>query len=200
MSRLGKPKQPEHQRRTLPRGDEDCYICLLGERFQKAIFLVGPTAKPDPAEMRRVQPDGSVLFCGTSLCIRVAILKPGVVLVSARGEVADAQDSRAEAGVLAELDLEFDRAGRLTLFADLRASARIPAVSRENLAKWLRRHQARLLPSHVLVRSKLVEMALSIITMLVGSGVFKIHSDVQTFLGLVKKVAPKLTELPRVPE
>jgi hypothetical protein len=150
--------------------------------------------------MRRVQPDGSVLFCGSNLRIRVAILKPGFVLASARGELADAEDARAEEGVLAELDREFERAGTLTLFADLRESARIPAVSRDKMAKWLRRHHARLLPSHVLVRSKLVEMALSIITMLVGSGLFKIYSNHEAFLGLVKKVAPKLTELPRVPE
>ncbi len=88
----------------------------------------------------------------------------------------------------------------MTLFADLRESARMPAGSRDKIAQWTRRHQARLLPSHVLVRSKLLEMALSIITMLVGSGLFKIHTDAQTFLALLKKAAPKLSELPRAPD
>jgi hypothetical protein len=151
------------------------------------------------AQIRRVQPDGAVLFCGKNLCIRVAVLKPGVVLVSARGEVVDDEDVRAEAALLVECDRELERAGSFTMFADLRESARMPAASRERIAQWTRRHQARLLPSHVLVRSKLLEMALSIITMLVGSGLFNVHTNATTFLALVKNAAPKLTELPRAP-
>jgi hypothetical protein len=150
--------------------------------------------------MRRVQPDGAVLFCGNNLRVRVAVLKPGFVLLSAHGEAVDAQDASAETGMLAELDLELERAGTLTVFADLRESPRMPAASRERISHWTRRHRARLLPSHVLVRSKLLEMAMSIITMSVGSGLFKIHVSPQVFLGLVKKVAPKLHELPLIPE
>ena len=45
-----------------------------------------------------------------------------------------------------------------------------------------------------------MEMALSIITMLVGGGLFNIHTRPQAFLDLIKKVAPKLTALPSVPE
>jgi hypothetical protein len=162
--------------------------------------MANPVARHERAEMRRVQPDGSVLICGNHLRVRVAVLQPGVVLATAHGEVADAIDASAEDALLAELDRELDRAGNFTLFADLRESPRMPAASREKIAQWTRRHQARLRPSHVLVRSKLIEMALSIITMLVGSGLFKVHTNPQTFLALVKKVAPKLTALPRVPD
>jgi len=49
------------------------------------------------------------------------------------------------------------------------------------------------------VGSKILEMALSIITMLVGGGVLKVHSRPQTFLDLIKKTYPKLSELPRIP-
>jgi len=150
-------------------------------------------------EIRRAQPDGSVLFCGSNLCVRVSVLKPGVVLATARGEVVDHEDVRAEAALLLECDRELERAGSLMMFADLRQSPRMPSASRERIAQWTRRHQTRLLPSHVLVRSKLLEMALSIITMLVGSGLFKVHTNPQTFLALVKKEAPKLNELPRIP-
>jgi hypothetical protein len=162
--------------------------------------MAGPSEQHERAEIRRVQPDGAVLICGTNLRVRVAVLKPGVVLASAHGEVADAEDARAEAVLLAELDRELERAGTLTLFADLRESPRMPAASRDKIAQWTRRHQARLLPSHVLVRSKLLEMAMSIIAMLVGGGLIKIHSRPQAFLDLVKQVAPKLSELPKVPE
>jgi hypothetical protein len=101
--------------------------------------------------------------------------------------------------VLAELDAELTRAGTLTLFADLRDSPRMPAKSREKIAVWMRRHQARLGPSHALVGSKLLEMALSIITMLVGGGLLKVYSRPQAFLDLIKNVSPKIAALPRVP-
>jgi hypothetical protein len=162
--------------------------------------MTSPSAPQNPAEMRCVQPDGALLFRGASLRVRVAVLKPGFVLVSAHGEVAGAEDASVETALLAELDHELERTGTLTLFADLRESPRMPAASREKIAQWTRRHQARLLPSHALVQSKVMEMALSVITMLVGGGLFKIHTRPQAFLDLVKKVAPKLTALPRVPE
>jgi hypothetical protein len=149
---------------------------------------------------RRTQADGSVLLCGPNLRVRIAVLKPGFVLASAQGEVADAADGSVETAVLAELERELERAGSLTLFADLRQSPRVPAPSREKLAEWMRRHRARILPSHVLVQSKLMEMAMSILSMLVGHGRFEVYTRPSPFLTLIKKVAPKVTELPSVPE
>ena len=43
--------------------------------------------------------------------------------------------------MLAALDAELERAGTLLLFADLRDSPRMPAESREKIARWMRRHQ-----------------------------------------------------------
>ena len=162
--------------------------------------MISSSAQHDQAEIRCAQPDGAVLFRGTNLCVRVAVLKPGFVLVSARGEVAGAEDTSVETALFVELDGELERAGTLTLFADLRESPRMPAASRKKIAQWTRRHQSRLLPSHALVQSKVMEMALSVITMLVGGGLFKIHTRPQAFLDLVQKVVPKLTVLPSVPE
>jgi len=162
--------------------------------------LTAPSGNHDRAEVRRLQADGSVLFVGPHLRVRVAVLKPGVVLASAHGEVVGPHDVSAETALLAELELELERAGTLTVFADLRQSPRLPAASREKLAQFARRHEGRLLPSHVLVQSKLLEMAMSLITMLVGTGVLEIHASPRAFLALLNKVAPKLTSLPSVPE
>jgi hypothetical protein len=159
-----------------------------------------PSAKFDPAKARCPQADGSVVLAGPHLRVRVEVLKPGVVLASAHGEVVGPHDVSAETALLAELELELERAGTLTLFADLRQSPRLPAASRDRLAQWARRHQGRLLPSHVLVQSKLLEMAMSLITMLVGRDVFEIHTRPQAFLAMVKAVAPNLSKLPSVPE
>jgi hypothetical protein len=162
--------------------------------------MTGPSATHDRVGIRRPQADGAVLFVAPNLRVRLAVLKSGFVLASAHGEVVGPEDASAETAVLAELERELERAGTLTLFADLRQSPRLPAASREKLAHWARRHQGRLLPSHVLVQSKLIEMAMSLITMLVGGRVFEIHTRPQSFLDLIKKVSPKLVELPNVPE
>jgi hypothetical protein len=162
--------------------------------------MTDPSSKDDPTEIRRIQADGSVLLHGPNLRVRVAVLKAGVVLATAHGEVLDEKDVRVEAAVLAELESEIDRAGTLTLFADLRQSPRVPSLSREKIAEWTRRHRARLLPSHVLVRSKLMEMAVSIVSMLIGQTVFEVYTRPAAFLASIKKVAPMLTELPTVPE
>lgn len=156
------------------------------------------SALPDGA--RRVLADGSVLFRGPYLHVRLAVLKPGLVLVTARGEVGNSNDERVETALLDELDAELQRAGSLTLFADLRGSPRMPDSSRQKIARWTRRHQVRIMPSHVLVESGLLERAVSIIMMLVGSGVFRIHTTAKPFLELLRKAAPKISELPSVPD
>jgi len=50
----------------------------------------------------------------------------------------------------------------------------------------------------VLVRSKLIEMAMSVVAMLVGGGVIKMYSRPQTFLDLVRQTAPKIVKLPTI--
>ena len=150
--------------------------------------------------MRRVEQGGAVLLFGRNLNIRVAVLKAGFVLVTAHGDVRDTEDASVEAALLEELDGELERAGSLTVFADVRESSRMPSASREAIARWARRHQSRLSPAQVLVGSKLLEMATSIIAMLVGGSLLKMHSDPRAFLELVKKVAPKLKSLPSPPE
>ncbi len=151
------------------------------------------------AGLRRQQADGSLVFFGAALRVRFVTLKPGFVLVTAHGEALGERDRQAELALTTELDRELERAGTLTVFADLRQSPRMPAKSRDLMAQWLRRHQARLSASHVLVHSKFMEMAMSIVAMLVGGGMVKVYSKPDVFLSLVRKVAPKLTELPCVP-
>jgi hypothetical protein len=162
--------------------------------------MTGASQLQEPAGVRREQADGSVVFFGTAIRLRVAQLKPGFVLVTALGEALTERDVLAEQGLTAQLDLELERAGQLTVFADLRESPRMPAKSRAMIAAWMRRHQVRLNTSHILVRSKLMEMAMSVVAMLVGGGMIKVYSNADTFLSLVRKAAPKLTELPRAPE
>lgn len=44
-----------------------------------------------------------------------------------------------------------------------------------------------------------MEMAVSIVTMLIGHRLFEVYTRPAAFLRVLKKVAPHLTELPTVP-
>ena len=149
------------------------------------------------AAIRRVQPDGSVLFTGTDLCLRVAVLKPAFMLITASGGAKSIEDSAVERAVLREMDLELARSGMLTIFCDLREMTRMAADSRETFGAWGKRHQKRINASHVLIRSKLIEMATALISVLAG-GVLKTYTRPQAFLEAIRAVAPKLTELPEI--
>jgi hypothetical protein len=124
-------------------------------------------------------------------------LSSGVLLLTGSGSrSSSAEDGRAELALLKELDSELKRAGTLTVFADLREMPRMSAQSRDLAATWMRENRANIKASHVLVRSKLVEMALSIVGMLVGGGILKLYSRPDAFLDLVREAAPKVTALP----
>jgi hypothetical protein len=152
---------------------------------------------PPPSSLRETLPDGTLLIAGPNLRLRVAVLRPGVVLVSAQGEVKHPDDVSAELTLLRELEAELDHAHQLTLFADLRESERMPSTSRDRLATWARRHEARPFKAHVLVRSTLLEMAISIISMLVGTSRVEMHVRAPAFWALVKESAPDSTKYQR---
>jgi hypothetical protein len=146
---------------------------------------------------RELQPDGTVLISGRAIRFRIAVLKPGyVLLTSVGGRAHHPEDARAETLMIAELDRELRRTGALTVFADLRDTSRMSAESREIAGGWMRQNRSALKGSHVLVGSKLLEMAMSIVGMLVGGGILKVYSQPQAFLDLVRTVAPELVELP----
>jgi hypothetical protein len=108
------------------------------------------------------------------------------------------EDIQAERMMLHELEVELRRAGALTVFADLREASRMPAESREVVTAWMQANRQQLKCSHVLVSSKLLEMAMSIIGMLVGGGLLKVYSQPKAFLEAVRAAAPDLLALPAI--
>ncbi len=158
--------------------------------------MAGTVDRQTVTSIREVQPDGSVLIIGRNVRFRVMVLKPAFVLLVAKGGSHGPEDAAAERALLRELELELERSGMLTVFADLRESTRMGGESRETTVAWMRKYQGRINASHVLVRSKLMEMAMSIVAMLVGGGVIKMYSRPQAFLDLLRQTAPKVVKLP----
>jgi hypothetical protein len=146
--------------------------------------------------VREALPDGSVLFTGRNVRFRVAVLKPGFLLMIAKGGANGPEDTAAELAMLREFDVELERSGMLTMFVDLRETTRMVGESRDTAVAWMRQRQGRFNASHVLVRSKLMEMAVSIVAMLVGGGIIKVYSRPRIFLDLLRQTAPQITKLP----
>ena len=138
-----------------------------------------------------------MLFTGTDLRLRVAVLKPAFMLITVAGGAKSIEDSALEHAVLRKMDLELDRSGMLTIFCDLREMTRIAPESRDAFGAWGKKHQQRINASHVLIRSKLIEMATRLIDVLAG-GVLKTYTRPQAFLDAIRAVAPKLTALPEI--
>lgn len=139
-----------------------------------------------------------MLLSGPSLRVRIVVLKPGFLLVTAAGSAIQPNDRLVEVGLLREFEVEIGRAGMLTVFVDLREMTRMAGDSRELVATWMRKYKPQLNPGHILLRSKLMEMAISILGMLVGGGMFATYSRPQAFLDVVRAVAPRITALPPI--
>ena len=138
------------------------------------------------------------MITGRNVRFRVMVLKPAFMLMVAKGGSSGPEDAAAEVLLLREFEIELERSGMLTVFADLRESTLIGGETRDNTVAWMKKYQGRFNASHVLVRSKLIEMAMAVLGMLVGGGIIKTYSRPQVFLDLLKKIAPKVTKLPTI--
>lgn len=146
---------------------------------------------------RQVHSDGSVLITGAGIQFRVQALKPGHVLLTVHGgRSKHDEDAAAERLMLDELSAEMRRSGPIVIFADMRGSSSMGAQSRDVATEWLHRHKRDILASHVLVRSKLIEMAMSIVAMVVGGGLLHVYSSVPAFLAVVRGAVPGFLDLP----
>jgi hypothetical protein len=123
--------------------------------------------------------------------MRVIPLAPGVLLLTQVGS--------SDAVTLAsfdELTDEIRRAGSLTVFADARATKRMSSELRDAAVTWATEHRSRLRTTTVLVGSKLMDMALSVLAMLVGGGLIKIVSELTSFENRIRQHAPNFPGLP----
>ena len=123
------------------------------------------------------------------------------VVPLARGVVLLTQVGNSDAVTLAsfnELTAEIRRAGSLTVFADARWTKRMSSELRDTAMKWAAEHRSSLRTTTVLVASKLMEMALSVLAMLVGGGLVKTVSEVTVFERLIRQHAPNFSGLPEL--
>ena len=119
----------------------------------------------------------------------------------ARGVVLLVQVGNSDAVTLAsfeELTAEMRRAGSLTVFADARGTKRMSPEIRDAAVKWANENRSSLRTTTVLVGSKLMEMAMSVLAMLVGGGLMKTVSELSEFERRIRQHAPNFSGLPEL--
>jgi hypothetical protein len=144
--------------------------------------------------MARKVRDGTVLIWGpTGAAIVLHRLAPGVVyLVGIRSF-----DGPFEDGPMLDFNREIEAHGSVELFFDLRTVERGSRRSREPWKEWSTRNGKRH-RSHLLVRSSLLHMAISVIAMAAGT-VTTSYVDEAAFLNELKKRVAGLRALPPIP-
>jgi hypothetical protein len=143
---------------------------------------------------RESLPDGTVIYGGGGGAAVMMRLAPGVVLLTAHGtfEVSTSE------GPMKDFDEELSRHGKLVLCLDMSNRKSVAKSSRDDWIAWARRNRQKL---HVLllVQSKLVDMAISVMAMLAGGMPLQSFSDVRAFERAIAREIPGFQRIPAIP-
>ena len=142
---------------------------------------------------RRIRADGSVELIAPGARALITRLAPGVLLLLQNG-----QNDEVTLSLFGELTAEIRQAGSLTVFADARTTKRLAPEVRDKALAWAKEHRPHLRTTTVLVASKLMDMALSVLAMLIGGGLIKIVSTLPDFENRIRAHAPNFQRLPEL--
>lgn len=142
---------------------------------------------------RKVHSDGTVLIWGLTGGVVVSRLAPGVLYAIGLRNF----DGPFEDGPMCDFDREIAQQGSLDLFLDVRSVERGSRKSREPWKEWAtaNRHRVR---SALLVQSRILNMAISVIAMVSGASTQSFSEEAGFLAELTRKV-PRMRTLPSVP-
>lgn len=143
---------------------------------------------------RTTRAGGTVVLGDSRSTISLTRLADGIVFVQAVGSGSTPVDQ----AFFEELEKELTRSAQLELYCDVRGQSRIARESRDIAVKWGKEHRAVITKTNILVTSRLVEMALSVIGMMSGSPM-TIYSNEERFLLAVRKRVPSFKNPPLLP-
>lgn len=135
--------------------------------------------------------DGSLCFRTSKFTQVIGTLAPSYVLVAGIGY----NDGRCAPLTTAELDRLLARDGKLTAFVDLSRQTGQASIAREWWADWAKRNRPALQGTHMLVKNRLMDMAISVLGMLVGGGIHS-YSSTAAFEAVIAQAVPGFRHLP----
>ncbi len=140
---------------------------------------------------RSVLLDGSLCFRTTKFTQVVTRLAQGRMLVTGIGY----NDGRCAPLITAEMARAIPKSGKLFAFVNLSAQSGQASIAREWWADWVKANRVQLEPTHMLVRSRMMDMAISVLGMLLGGGI-KTYSEQAPFEAAIAEVVPGFQHLP----
>lgn len=140
--------------------------------------------------------DGSLCFRSSKCTAILTLLGPSALLITSIGY--DAGDSSPL--LAAEINRLIAAQGKLNIFANLAIQTGQASVAREWWAEWAKQHRAHLRLSHILVRNRVTDMAISVLAMLIGGGVIKSHASQASFEAAIAELVPGFRSLPTFPD
>jgi hypothetical protein len=143
------------------------------------------------ATERSVLGDGSLCFRTSKFTEVITWLAPALVLVTGIGY----NDGRCTPLITQEMDRAIARGRKLTAFVDLSRQTGQASVAREWWVEWVKKNRPDLVCSHMFVRSRMMDMAISVLGMLVGGGV-RGYSSSATFEAAIAEAVPGFRHLP----
>lgn len=140
--------------------------------------------------------DGTKCFRVSKFTQLLTPLGPGVVLVTGIG-----YNSGASAPlVTAELTSAIPAQGKLTSFVNLSLQTGQGGAAREWWIEWGKEHRPHVEAVHILVRSRMMDMAISVIRMFVGGGLIHSHAEPEPFEAAIRERVPSFQRLPTFPD
>jgi hypothetical protein len=136
--------------------------------------------------------DGSPCFRSSKYTAILTLLGPKLLLITSIGY--DAGDSAPL--MAAQISRFIAAKGKLNVFANLTTQTGQASVAREWWAEWAKLHRAHLGLSHILVRNRVTDMAISVLAMLIGGGVIKSHASQASFEAAIAEQVPGFRSLP----
>lgn len=143
---------------------------------------------------REVLGDGTIVYGGAAGRGVVQRLAPGVLLFTALGDF----DVPLAEGPMADFDREIEEHGSLVLCLNLLERKAIASGSRKPWTEWAAKHRGKI-HAHLLMRSKLVGMAISVMAMLAGGIPLTCYSELADFEEAIARLVPGMRRLPPIP-
>jgi len=154
------------------------------------------TEQAEAVTLRSVLADGSQCFRVPKFTQIVTRLAPGYVLVTGIGY----NSGECAPLITAELARAIPAGGKVTSFVNLAAQTGQASVAREWWSQWVDQNRAQVATTHMLVQSRMMDMAISVLGMVLGGGMIKAHSDVAAFEALIAAQVPSFRKLPVFPD
>jgi len=141
---------------------------------------------------RSVLADGSQCFRVSKFTQVFTPLAPGSVLVTGIGY----NSGECAPLVTAELSYAIPALGKLSAFVNLAGQTGQSSIAREWWANWAKQNRERLTTTHMFIRSKMMDMAISVLVMIIGSEMIRTHSSRTTFEAAIAERVPGFRALP----